>query len=330
VYIYVSNENTTTVDVYFDDFKVTQVKSPVVEEQFYHAFGAVAESYSRESSVPNRYKYNGKELIEDLGINEYDYGARMYDPWTARWSVIDNKAEKYYRLSPYTYAANNPIIYIDPNGEDLVRVTVPANATGTETKQLMIDSKFAKQFHAFVWEVNKQFGVTVNNAFRSQKEQDALRERYKKDKTGFNAEPAKRSNHTGGFALDFNTKGLSADDLKKITEIGAKYGFSDLANDRGHYYGDASKYGYKDREEAREVNDQYSIDHGIEDTPEYEPDNSAGAPAAFYVSYAQVRAHREELMALIKQYQQEQQQTRKLFERIQKLLDEQMKDKDKK
>lgn len=119
VYIWLSNENTTPVEVYFDDFKVTQTKSPVVATNDYYAFGLTFNSYSRENSIAQDFKYNGKEEQTELGLGWLDYGARMYQPELGRFFTQDRFAEKYYPLSPYQYAANNPIGLVDINGDSI-------------------------------------------------------------------------------------------------------------------------------------------------------------------------------------------------------------------
>ncbi|MDG4950140.1 RHS repeat-associated core domain-containing protein, partial [Weeksellaceae bacterium KMM 9724] len=66
---------------------------------------------------PYKYKYNAKEWQDELGLNVYDYGARMYMPDLGRWGVHDPASEFMYDYSPYNYAYNDPISFIDEDGE---------------------------------------------------------------------------------------------------------------------------------------------------------------------------------------------------------------------
>lgn len=84
----------------------------ILQETEYFPFG-LAINRSGTDAV-NKYQYNGKEKQPETGY--LDYGARMYDPTIARWMTVDPLAEKGRRWSPYSYAFDNPIRFIDPDG----------------------------------------------------------------------------------------------------------------------------------------------------------------------------------------------------------------------
>jgi RHS repeat-associated protein len=103
-----STTTTGTVDYYTAD---------VVTYSDYYPFGVQLPGRHSGSSE-TRYGFNGKEQDPEISGegNSYDFGARMYNPRIARWSKVDNKAKLFPSISPYAFANNNPIYYIDSDG----------------------------------------------------------------------------------------------------------------------------------------------------------------------------------------------------------------------
>ncbi|WP_428229470.1 RHS repeat domain-containing protein [Flavobacterium sp.] len=112
-YVYQYKDHLGNIRLSYDKNLVIQ------EENNYYPFGL---KHKGDNTViigaENKYKYNGKELQDELGLNFYDYGARNYDPALGRWMNIDNMAEKYLSSSPYHYAGNNPVLYLDIDGNE--------------------------------------------------------------------------------------------------------------------------------------------------------------------------------------------------------------------
>lgn len=117
-YVFLSNEHPNYVDAYFDDANFSYTPSPIVSVGDYYPFGLSYNASERTGQVEQKFLYNGKELQDELSLNWYDYGARMYMPEIGRWGCADPLAETSRRWTPYRYAFDNPLRFIDPDGRD--------------------------------------------------------------------------------------------------------------------------------------------------------------------------------------------------------------------
>lgn len=93
----------------------------IVEENNYYPFGLKHKGYNNNisplgNSVAKKFKYNGQEFEESLGLNLYEMEFRQYDPAIARWTSIDPVI--HFSNSTYNAFDNSPIYWSDPSGAD--------------------------------------------------------------------------------------------------------------------------------------------------------------------------------------------------------------------
>ncbi len=146
LYIYLSNESDKIVDVYFDDFRITH-HAGVASSNDYYPFGLTFNSRHMEKRTFSPYQYNGKEMQDELNLGWFDYGARMYMPDLGRWGTIDPLADKFEIVTPYNYAFNNPILFVDPDGrENVIYLIAAGDFSFDELKKIagIINGMFEK------------------------------------------------------------------------------------------------------------------------------------------------------------------------------------------
>ena len=88
----------------------------------YYPFGKAMTGWTKwVNPFKEPYTYTGKKEETMHGLGWYDYGKRFYDPnYRLSFISIDPLCEKYYSISPYAYCANNPIRYVDLQGDSLI------------------------------------------------------------------------------------------------------------------------------------------------------------------------------------------------------------------
>ena len=84
------------------------------------ATASASSNSATASTFSNPYLYGDKEYVRRDGLREYVYGARMCIPSETRFSSMDKHAENYPSFSPYAFCKCNPIVYVDPTGNDVL------------------------------------------------------------------------------------------------------------------------------------------------------------------------------------------------------------------
>ncbi|WP_299119955.1 DUF6443 domain-containing protein [uncultured Tenacibaculum sp.] len=181
-YVYQYKDHLGNVRLSYTDSNNDGVITPsteIIEESNYYPFGLKHKGYnnvtsSLGNSTAQKFKYNGKELEEELGLNMYEYGARKYMPDLGRWIGVDKKAEKYMPVSPYIYGGNNPVIFIDPNGEDIIIVITGKIVTNAKKEGLISTSRG----NYYMYEVNI-YDVTSYDDWKASQSGDLIGPVYK-------------------------------------------------------------------------------------------------------------------------------------------------------
>ena len=120
-YGYIPN-NTTKEETFFyhsdhlgSTSYITDDKANITQYDAYLPYGELLVD-EHSSSEDLSYKFNGKQFDEDTGL--YYYGARYMNPVTSLWYGVDPECYRNIHLGSYVYCSSNPIVRIDPNGED--------------------------------------------------------------------------------------------------------------------------------------------------------------------------------------------------------------------
>jgi RHS repeat-associated protein len=156
------------------------------EENNYYPFGLKHKGYNIATPSTNeglKYKYNGKELQDELGLNVTAMDYRQYDSAIGRFNSIDVFSELSHSITPYRFAYNNPVFFSDPTG--LYEVDGNGNITITDKKEIAMFTDYLKNNQkASVNEMSEHI-FDANNGFAYELQEVVLQSGSKKSENDF-------------------------------------------------------------------------------------------------------------------------------------------------
>jgi RHS repeat-associated protein len=233
------------------------------------------EMFDRGTDRPEPMKFTGHERDFTAGVetnnrNQLDYmHARYYSPVWGRFLSVDPKNRRLPLRQPqlynrYAYALNNPLNFVDLDGEDVTPVRLLM--TGGKPKIAYIDGRMVPRLQNLVTTAHKQgVSFTFSSLLRTQDQQDGIKTSNTKNNKG-------TSPHTAGLAIDINVKSsLQGTDLAGLTTIARGADLSPLNNQDA----DPPHFQANDlitRDKKGKVDDQFKalVEENQQQTQDYE------------------------------------------------------------
>ncbi|OME00569.1 hypothetical protein BSK54_15920 [Paenibacillus odorifer] len=134
--VLVKKDKTASKDYYYlynghgDVVQMVDTSGAIVNSYAYDVWGNIT---SQKEETPNPFKYTGEVYDEETGL--YYLRARYYDPSMGRFlneDTYEGQIDNPLSLNLYTYVENNPLIYSDPSGHQLL-----PTGTGYSNKKML-------------------------------------------------------------------------------------------------------------------------------------------------------------------------------------------------